>query len=249
MAGPRGEYRKSAERRAQILEAAHVVFARSGYTGSSVNEIARQVGMTQTGVLHHFAGGKVALLRAVLESRDHGAEDVLAGRTGRDFLAGLVEISRRQGEQRGMVQLYKVLAAEGTDPDHPAHDYFVERFSRITQAVTAAYQAIAADGGLVDGVDPGRAAIDTLAATEGLEVLWLNGLDVDMAADIERLISGFLTAPLGQHAATSGPATDPSQVADQAPVTRSRQPPDHVSGRVDGNSDSGVPQSGARAGP
>ncbi|MGN8244944.1 TetR/AcrR family transcriptional regulator [Cellulomonas soli] len=211
MAGPRGEYRKSAERRAQILEAAHVVFARSGYTGSSVNEIARQVGMTQTGVLHHFAGGKIALLRAVLESRDSGAEDILAGRTGRDFLAGLVEISRRQADQRGMVQLYKVLAAEGTDPDHPAHDYFVERFSRITQAVTAAYQAIAADGGLADGVDPGRAAIDTLAATEGLEVLWLNGLDVDMAADIERLISGFLTAPLA-------PYTPARQQAD-APVS------------------------------
>ena len=196
MAGPRGEYRKSAERRAQILDAAHQVFARSGYSGTSVNEIARTVGMTQTGVLHHFAGGKIALLRAVLERRDTTAEDLLAGREGRDFLAGLVEISRRQADQRGMVQLYTVLGAEATDPDHPAHDYFTERFTRIAAAVTEAFAAVGAAGGLRAGVDPRKAALSTLSATEGLELLWLNGLDVDMAEDIRQHISGFLTAPL-----------------------------------------------------
>lgn len=196
MAGPRGEYRKSAERRAQILDAAHQVFARSGYSGSSVNEIARTVGMTQTGVLHHFAGGKIALLRAVLERRDTTAEDLLAGREGRDFLAGLVEISRRQADQRGMVQLYTVLGAEATDPDHPAHDYFAERFTRIADAVTAAFEHVREAGGLRDGVDPRKAAMSTLAATEGLELLWLNGLDVDMADDIRVHISGFLVTPL-----------------------------------------------------
>ena len=196
MAGPRGEYRKSAERRAQILDAAFAVFARSGYTGTSVNEIARAVGMTQTGVLHHFAGGKTALLRAVLEQRDVRAEEQLAGRTGRDFLAGLVEISRAQAGQRGAVQLYTVLAAEATDPDHPAREYFTKRFERIADAVTAAFAEEDAAGGLLDGVDPRRAALSTIAATEGLELLWLNGLDVDMAEDIRRHVSGFLRTPL-----------------------------------------------------
>jgi AcrR family transcriptional regulator len=107
MAGPRGEYRKSAERRAQILEAAFTVFAKNGYTASSVNEIARAVGMTQTGVLHHFAGGKIALMRAVMEQRDARSADSLAGLHGRDFLAGLVQISRVQAGQRGVVQLYR----------------------------------------------------------------------------------------------------------------------------------------------
>jgi AcrR family transcriptional regulator len=196
MAGPRGEYRKSAERRAQILEAALAVFARSGYTGSSVNEIARQVGMTQTGVLHHFTGGKLALLRAVLEQRDVRAEEVLAGRTGRQFLAGLVRISENQAGQRGVVQLYTVLSAEATTPDHPAHGYFRERFDRILAAVTDAFAQVAAEGGLRSGHDPRRAAVAVVAATEGLELLWLNDLDVDMAADIRRLIDSFLVEPL-----------------------------------------------------
>lgn len=196
MPGPRGEYRKTAERRAQILDAALAVFARSGYTGGSVSEIARTVGMTQTGVLHHFAGGKTALLRAVLERRDAAAEGDLAGLQGRAFLAGLVAISRRQASNRGVVQLYTVLAAEATDPDHPAHDYFVERFNRIVGAVAAAFEHVGAAGQLREGVVPRRAALSVIAATEGLELLWLNGLDVDMAEDIRRHIEGYLTTPL-----------------------------------------------------
>ncbi|WP_181397203.1 TetR/AcrR family transcriptional regulator [Cryobacterium arcticum] len=195
MAGPRGEYSKSVERRAEILEAAFTTFAKSGYTASSVNEIARSVGMTQTGVVHHFAG-KLALLQAVLEQRDTRAELLLDGRRGRDFLASLVEISRTQESLRGVVQLYTILSAEATDPDHPAHDYFVARFERIAAAVTLAFEEVGAADGLRDGVDPRRAALLTLATTEGLELLWLNSLEVDMAEDIRRLINSLLIEPI-----------------------------------------------------
>jgi len=196
MAGPRGEYRKSAERRAQIVDAAFAVFMKNGYTASSVNEIARTVGITQTGVLHHFAGGKIELLRAVLERRDSQAEDLLSEKTGRDFLAALVEISRTQRDQRGVVQLYTILAAEATDPEHPARSYFTERFARIADAVTAAYDAVAAEGGLRGGVDPRRAALSSLASIEGLQLLWLSGLDIDIVEDSMRTINGFLLEPL-----------------------------------------------------
>lgn len=196
MAGPRGEYRKSAERRAQILDAAFTVFAKSGYTASSVNEIARTVGITQTGVLHHFAGGKIALLRAVLEQRDARAQGVLEARRGRDFLLGLVEISRAQASQRGVVQLYRNLSAEAVDPDHPAHEYFHARLERIADAVTQAFAEVREDGGLRERVDPRTAALRTIAMTEGLELLWLNGFDVDMADDIRDFIDGFLVDPL-----------------------------------------------------
>ena len=64
----RGAYAKTAERRRTILATALEVFAESGFRGASVREIASRVGMTDTGVLHHF-GGKGKLL---LEVVGHG---------------------------------------------------------------------------------------------------------------------------------------------------------------------------------
>ena len=196
MAGPRGEYRKSAERRVQILEAAFTVFARSGYSASSVNEIARAVGITQTAVLHHFSGGKIALLRAVLEQRDAMAEGTLSNRTGRDFLAGLLEISGSQETQRGAVQLYCTLSAEAVDPEHPAHEYFVRRLHRIVDALESAFSEVAAAGGLRPGVGPRGAALRAVAITEGVELLWLQGLVDEMAPVIRSFLDELLSSPL-----------------------------------------------------
>ncbi|NQD42062.1 TetR family transcriptional regulator, partial [Glutamicibacter halophytocola] len=147
-------------------------------------------------VLHHFAGGKLALLTAVLQQRDSLAEENLRGKTGREFLAALVEISRVQAGQRGVVQLYRNLSTEAVDPGHPAHDYFSERLGRIVEAVTQAFSEVLADGGLKPGIEPRTAALNTLAMTEGLEALWLQGLDVDMADGIRWHINGFLARPL-----------------------------------------------------
>lgn len=194
MAQRRGQYRKTPKRREQILDAAVEVFAETGYTAGSVNEIARRVGMTQTGILHHFSGGKAELLRAVLERRDVQATSLLAGRRGVDKLAALLEISRRQ--QPGMVQLYKILSAEATRPDHPAHDYFAGRFQEILREVETAYVQAAEEGHLRAGVDPAAAALDTLVAVEGAEAVWLGGVDVDVVELSRRQIEQHLTVPV-----------------------------------------------------
>lgn len=196
MTGTRGAYRKTAQRREQILDAAFTLFSKNGYSASSVNEIARMVGISQTGVLHHFSGGKLALLTAVLQARDAMAEENLRGKTGRDFLAALVEISRVQATQRGVVQLYRNLSIEAVDPEHPAHEYFRERLTRIADAVTQAFTEVLAQEGLIPGTPARAAALNTLAMTEGLESLWLQGIDVDMAEGIREFINRYLTHPL-----------------------------------------------------
>lgn len=200
----RGQYRKTAARREQVLDAALEVFARSGYSAGSVNEIARLTGITQAGVLHHFRGGKPELLRAVLERRDRVAQEVLHGRRGLDFLQGLVEISWTQGQQPGIVQLYKSLSVEATDPDHPAHEYFQGRFRMILRELEGAYKELAEEGLLREGASPEGAALDSVVAIEGVELLWLNGFDVDMADYTRRHMSQYLTvelqAPAGRQA-------------------------------------------------
>ncbi|WP_159942101.1 MULTISPECIES: TetR/AcrR family transcriptional regulator [unclassified Nocardiopsis] len=226
MARQRGNYKKTAARREQILEAAVTVFARSGYTAGSVNEIARVVGMTQTGILHHFPGGKVALLRAVMERRDQIAQEILAGRQGRRFLRGLLEISRQQAGQRGIVQLYRILSAEATDPEHPAHRYFRDRFRLISDRLTETFAELRDQGELREGVDPERAALSCIAMVEGLELLWINGFDIDVADGVRHHLNTFLTtgidplpAPEDAPAAPAGPAAsddkDPAHASDR----------------------------------
>ena len=54
MARPRGNYAVTAERRATILQSAFEVFAKYGYRGGSLKDIAEIVGISEAGILHHF---------------------------------------------------------------------------------------------------------------------------------------------------------------------------------------------------
>jgi len=202
MATQRGAYRKSAKRREEILDAAFEVFSRQGYTAASVNEIARTVGMTQPGLLHHF-GSKLAMLEAVLQRRDRIALDILSGRHEVEFLRGLLEIARRNKDVPGLLRLYAILAAESSAPDHPAHAYVTRRFDLVVSGTTRAFEEIRDRGLLREGVDPRTAALETTAMAEGMQLLWLQGVDLDMEAIIRGHFDGYLTAPLDTLAPTA----------------------------------------------
>lgn len=192
----RGEYRKSAARREQILEAAFAVFSELGYTASSVSEISRRVGMTQTGVLHHFKGGKTALLQAVLDRRDEEAQRIITGKRGIAFLRALPRITETQLDKGGMIQAYRMLSTEALNPEHPAHQHFRKRQQMVARGVEQAFREAIEDGDAPADLDPRDAALSSLAMTEGLEVMWLNGFDVDMVAGARRHMRQFLTTEL-----------------------------------------------------
>lgn len=66
---PRGEFDRSerrAQTRARLLEAAARVYARRGFDGATVDEVAADAGMTKGAVYDHF-GSKDSLLMALLK--------------------------------------------------------------------------------------------------------------------------------------------------------------------------------------
>jgi AcrR family transcriptional regulator len=191
---PRGEYAKTGAKRIAILDAALEVFAESGYRAGSLRDVAVRVGMSEAGLLHHFPN-KSTLLAGVLDRRDEHARDMVNfdGADGAATLRGLVELAAYNASVPGVVELYCVLSAEATSPDHPAHGYFLNRYENTRRNIAAAFQQLAADGRLAQDVSPPRAAIATIALMDGLQVQWL--LDrsiIDMAEELTAFFTSFV---------------------------------------------------------
>ncbi|WP_254773926.1 TetR/AcrR family transcriptional regulator [Microbacterium sp. cf046] len=190
---PRGEYAKTSAKRTAILDAALEVFAESGYRAGSLRDVAQKVGMSEAGLLHHFPN-KSALLAAVLDRRDqHSLEFVPFGDPdGAVALRGLVELATYNASVPGVVELYCVLSAEATAPDHPAHEYFIGRYEYTRGSLRTAFESLERDGRLMAGVTPQRAAVATIAMMDGLQVQWLLDREViDMAEELKRFFGAF----------------------------------------------------------
>lgn len=198
-AGPRGGYARGRATQQEIIRTAILVFADVGYHGASLRDIAARVGISHPGLLHHFPN-KAALLEAVLEYRDavdeeSFEEDVARGTDYFDALLNLVERNRLR---RPLVELFAGLSTEATSPDHPAHDYFQRRYTRVVREQSAHLRERAARGGLAPGVDPEQAARTVVALIDGLQVQWLLSLErsdadrVDMAADLKAYLTLIL---------------------------------------------------------
>lgn len=168
------------------------MFGESGYRGSSLRDIAERAGITHPGVLYHFPT-KESLLLEVLRRRDALDSEAVAPATGLAELERLVSVARLNAERRGIIELFATLSAEATSPDHPAHAYFTERYERVVAGVRAAYEELAASGGLRDGIVPDDAARQWVALMDGLQIQWL--LDAE-GTDMPRVLAHHLEAQL-----------------------------------------------------
>ena len=128
------------ERREQIVTVATELVARHGFNGLSLQEVADGVGITQAGLLHYI-GTKNGLLELLLDSRydrQGTPQDFLdsgdAAATHPDgislpaYFRYLVSFNQARPQ---LMELYMTLGLEATDPEHPAHDYFIDRPNQV----------------------------------------------------------------------------------------------------------------------
>jgi len=186
-----------------VLDAALEMFAEQGYRATSVRDIAARCGMTHPGLLYHFPS-KAALLMAALQRRDD--VDCVDGEVrqlgfnqleARAVLRHLVTSAKNNASKRGLVELFANLSVEATAPDHPAHDYFVERYAALKATVARAFTDLESEGALRQGVVTHIAAAQVVAAMDGLQIQWLLDPEgVDMEAALGALVNGMLVEPL-----------------------------------------------------
>ena len=194
-------YASGRARRERIVAEATRLFGRVGFHSATVLEIAAQCGISRAGLLHHFPT-KESLLRAVLEERDRAElarfrENGSAARDGLGVLRGMIDLAEFNSKASGIIELYTVLSAEASAPDHPAHDYFVDRYRRIRAGTIWGLTRAQAEGYLVEGTDITSTAIELTALIDGLQIQWLLAPDeVDMAGQLRKRIEQLVTVPL-----------------------------------------------------
>ncbi|KNY06118.1 TetR/AcrR family transcriptional regulator [Microbacterium sp. GCS4] len=196
--GPRGPYASGQARRQAIVDEALAVFARTGFRGGSLREIAKRVGVTPAGLLHHFAD-KEELFAEVLRQRDEKVRAAAGDPAEHTLLEQASRVVAHNQTTRGLTSLYAIVSAEATDPEHPSHADFATRYrDRATEAEEILRLGQAA-GEVRQDVDPAHAARLISAVMDGIQLQWLLDDSVDMVLLFQEFVDRYLLpeAPTG----------------------------------------------------
>lgn len=192
--------------RDKILATAVQVFGTQGFRGGSLREIAQGVGISEAGLLHHF-GSKAGLLAAVLAERDRIDADRRAAEEadGTDLVDGMRHLVRRNATTPGLVGLHVIVSAEATEPGHPAHDLYRERYRGLRAQDREGFRELVASGALRPDVDPDKIGPICSAVMDGLQLQWLLDPDnVDLPDLFEHFLSLLTGAPEPDAAGDTG---------------------------------------------
>ncbi|MDH2416220.1 TetR/AcrR family transcriptional regulator [Nocardioides sp. CER19] len=193
----RGSYAKGAATREQILDVAIETFVRNGYDKTSFREIARESGLSQAGLLHHFSS-KQELLVAVLRRRDRRDQDRYDAITDRRHTAeGLIAAVRHNAEEPGLVRLFVAMSADCIDEESPSAEFLADRYRSIIGDVADDIGRRQADGEVSKQLDAETVASLLVAAADGLQLQWLtsDAGDIDMGERLGLLWSLLRTLP------------------------------------------------------
>ena len=186
----RGSYAKGKARKQEIVDAALAVFAKSGFHSGSLREVAKRTGLTTAGVMHHFAT-KEELFTEVLRQRDERVREAAGDVSSTSLLEQTRKVVAYNQSTRGLTSLYTVISAEATDDEHPAHEYFVERYATGRALAEATLRDARTSGRLRDDIDIELAARLIPAVMDGLQQQWLLDDSFDMTAAFDEFLRGY----------------------------------------------------------
>ncbi len=190
--GPRGPYQNGIRRRREIVDAASRVFARYGYTGGSLRQIAEDVGVTTAALTRHF-GNKEGLLQAVLDHWEGDNISFFDGAHGLEYFRRLPKFILLHTTEPGLIELLLTLATEATNPQHPVRKWAVERYKRTIDLGISFLREAYAMGEVVP-MDDAQLEIEAralYAVMDGVQLQWLLDPSVDPVEVFESQLSAF----------------------------------------------------------
>lgn len=180
-------------RREAILAAAVTEFARKGYEGARITDIADRVGLSDAGVLYHF-GTKRDLFHAVLSAREHPFVELLEtpSATVREALDRFVDVVASTASDPDMIVFRVVMTAAAHQVDHPGSDRVLAAHRMSMRVLVPIMRAGVDSGELREDIDPRQASIELLALHDGIRSHWSVVPDeIDYASTFRRAMDGF----------------------------------------------------------
>jgi AcrR family transcriptional regulator len=194
MVGVKGQIqRRGVERRRAIVDAALELFSQRGARGTSVADVAEQVGISPPAVLHHF-GTKDDLLLAVIEERDrrgHGAFTELLAQGGMAGIRSLVQVAEANQREPGLLSCFVVLEAENMQKGDIANCYFVTRSQVLRQSLADALAEGQRRGEIRSDIDPAVKATEIMSFMRGAAAQWLLDPEVSLVDLYRSYVSGL----------------------------------------------------------
>ncbi|MCV2395890.1 TetR/AcrR family transcriptional regulator [Actinotalea sp. M2MS4P-6] len=231
--GARGPYRAGRATRAKIVEVAAQRFSTDGYHNTALADVARDVGVTTAGLLHHFPS-KQHLLVAVaghrLEASRHIWDGITDDSSAGEIVERMIDVTKHYLTEPELIELAVAVATEAADSSSLAHDVFAGRYATVVDTITGQFSRSAARGELFDGVDPAQLARTTVAISDGLQLQWtladrgvdLLGLIATSLADLASAtirpeyippgLRAWSSAARGEELGAAAGATDPAPV-------------------------------------
>jgi AcrR family transcriptional regulator len=199
---PRGPYQTGIRRRREIVEAASRIFARYGYAGGSLRQIANDVGVTPAALARHFEN-KYGLLQAVLMRWEEENDRQFAGAHGLEYFRRLPSLVEYHATEPGLIELLLTLATEATDPQHPARDWAVARYERVVN-LGVRYLREARELGEIGAMDDEQIETEArgvFALMDGMQLQWL----LDPSLPVARMFQAHLDTILERWARGAKP--------------------------------------------
>jgi AcrR family transcriptional regulator len=184
---PKGDLRK-----VEIIKAAMTIFARDGYAGASLSNVAKVAGLSTVGLLHHFPN-KLCLLQAVLDHRDQYIAGKLREASEvaslQGFLSFLKFIMRFSIEDASVSQALMIINTESLSVTHPANLWFCERFAIVHSHLQTQLRLLVESAQIRPDVDIKQVALEIAGMMDGMQIQWLRS---PKDVQIEQVFTKFL---------------------------------------------------------
>ena len=180
--------------REKIIRAATEFFAQQGFHGAKMAEIAKAADLTGPGLLHHFPS-KTHLLMEVLKERDRIDSErmhAILQKDGSHFLEAGIELVEHNETVPGLVQLFNLLVAESISPDHPAHEFFTQRYQREREHTAQVLRQAQQAGEVRSDIPAETLVVLIFAIMDGLQVQWLLEPEKISMSEVFRVLADML---------------------------------------------------------